>query len=141
METGCWTGLAAGETFHQLKTFCASWKEKYNKEDPELLSSQIPLSDKNGTTFLSQKFFCFHFHHEVMYVYIFLWMSKMSHFLTFDSFQCSIVNRILLYVIYKAVHSVTFYTVFPLFGIGRTETAVSVRSFAVPWCWRDFIRV
>lgn len=49
-ESGCWSGLPAVPTFYNI------WRliEQNIQQDPGLLSSYKPISDKNWTTFLSQ---------------------------------------------------------------------------------------
>lgn len=42
--------------WHHSRTFNTLWNGKYEKEDPELLWSLNPVSDKVRTTFLPQTF-------------------------------------------------------------------------------------
>ena len=55
VESECWTHLSAFLTFHQLKTFGASWYTKSPKEDSDCWAARILYQTRMGQ-FLSQRF-------------------------------------------------------------------------------------
>ena len=47
-ESGCWTGLPAVQTFHQLKTFGASWNENKTKKTQDCWAAWILYQTRMG---------------------------------------------------------------------------------------------